>query len=389
LIEDTVKQEIQKQFAPKEGVERVFFPERSNQILNRPVITFVICDIAHTMEDAKTTTAQIEQMTRECGTSDRTFKSALVWVVAESPRTLRDEARRLLAWEAIDGESGDLNLDETQRRQLSESIKKAQRDLKEAVWRSYNRVFLLGKENTIQEVPLGYVTSSSADSPITNVINQLVTNGEFENKGISVRLLTKNWPSAFVEWPTKSVRDAIYASPQFPRIVKGADAIQNAIANGVSRGELAYVGKTGGGAYKPFDYNKGLAANDVEISDDVFLITKETAEAYLKKLEIATDESKPEEPPLKPPEIPPDQPTKADTPGVQTTARSLKWSGNVPPQKWMNFYTKVLSRFVAGSGLRLTVNVEVCPDGGVSKQKADEMRAALRELGLNDAIDEE
>ena len=240
--------------------------------------------------------AQIEQMTRECGTSARTFKSALVWVVAESPRTLRDEARRLLAWEAIDGESGDLNLDETQRRQLSDSIKKAQRDLREAAWRSYNRVFLLGKDNTIQEVPLGHVTSSSADSPITNIINQLVTNGEFDNKGISVRLLTKNWPAAFVEWPTKSVRDAIYASPQFPRIVKGIDAIQNAIANGVSRGELAYVGKTGGSGYKPFDYNKGLAAIDVEISEDIFIVTKETAEEYVKKLQSPTTDPEPRNP---------------------------------------------------------------------------------------------
>ncbi len=390
LIEDTVKQEIQKQFAIKEGIERVFFPERSNQALDRPVITFIICDMAHTMDDPKATMAQIEQMTRECGTSARTFKSALVWLVAESPRTLRDEARRLLAWEAIDGESGDLNLDETQRRQLTDNIKKAQRDLRESVWRSYNRVFLLGKDNTIQEVPLGYVTSSSADSPITNVINQLVTNGEFDNKGISVRLLTKNWPSAFVEWPTKSVRDAIYASPQFPRIVKGMEAIQNAIANGVSRGELAYVGKTGSGAYKPFDYNKGLAAIDIEISEDMFIVTKETAEAYAKKLQSPTTEPERSQPTPPDPSSPPTEPTQlpTTTPTFSTSA-SLKWSGEVPPQKWMNFYTRVLSRFVTGSGLKLTVRVEVTPEGGVSKQKVDEARSALRELGLSDDVKEE
>jgi len=297
-----------------------------------------------------------------------------------------------MAWEAIDGESGDLNLDETQRRQLTENIKKAQRDLREAVWRSYNRVFLIGKDNTIQEIPLGYVTSSSADSPLTNVINQLVTNGEFDNKGISVRLLTKNWPSAFVEWPTKSVRDAIYASPQFPRLVKGTEAIQNAIANGVSRGELAYVGKTGGGAYKPFDYNKGLSAIDIEISDDMFIVTKETAEAYAKKLQSSTTEPEPPQPTPRTPTSPSNEPTPTPspttTPAVSTFA-SVKWSGEVPPQKWMNFYTKVLSRFVTGSGLKLTVRVEVAPQGGVSKQKVDEARSALRELGLSDDVKEE
>ena len=55
----------------------------------------------------------------------------------------------------------------------------------------------------------------------------------------------------------------------------------------------------------------------------------------------------------------------------------------------MNFYTKVLSRFVTGSGLKLTVRVEVSPEGGVSKQKVDESKSALRELGLNDDVKEE
>ena len=52
----------------------------------------------------------------------------------------------------------------------------------------------------------------------------------------------------------------------------------------------------------------------------------------------------------------------------------------------MNFYTRVLSRFVTGTGLKITVNVEVAPEDGVSKQKADETRTALRELGLNDNL---
>jgi hypothetical protein len=388
LIEETVKQEIQKQFGAKDGIDRVFFPERSNQIPDRPAITFIICDLAHTMEDAKATMAQIEQMTRECGTSARTFKSALVWMVAESPHALRDEARRLLAWEAIDAESGDLNLEETQKRQLAENIKKAQRDLREAVWRSYNRAFLLGKDNLLHEKPLGYPTSSFGDSPIGYAINQLVTEGEFDPKGISVRLLTKNWPSAFVEWPTKSVRDAIYASPQFPRIVKGTEAIQNAIANGVSRGELAYVGKTGSGGYKPFDYNKGLAASEVEISDDVFIITKETAEEYLKKVATPPSGPEPSQPTPATPTPTPNVPPTTQQPTSSTTGMfaSLKWSGEVPPQKWMNFYTKVLSRFVTGSGLKLTVNVEVTPQDGLSKQKVDETKSALRELGLDEDV---
>jgi hypothetical protein len=53
----------------------------------------------------------------------------------------------------------------------------------------------------------------------------------------------------------------------------------------------------------------------------------------------------------------------------------------------MNFYTRVLSKFATGNGLRLTVRVEVSPEGGVSEQKVEETRSALRELGLNDIVD--
>ncbi len=66
--------------------------------------------------------------------------------------------------------------------------------------------------------------------------------------------------------------------------------------------------------------------------------------------------------------------------------KSLRWTGEVPPQKWMNFYTKVLSRFATGKGLRLSVTVDVSPEGGVSAQTVQETKTALRELGLNDDL---
>ena len=48
----------------------------------------------------------------------------------------------------------------------------------------------------------------------------------------------------------------------------------------------------------------------------------------------------------------------------------------------MNFYTKVLSKFASGKGLTLTVTVEAAPEGGISSQKVEETKVALRELGL-------
>ncbi|MGI8605371.1 MAG: ATP-binding protein [Verrucomicrobiales bacterium] len=382
-VEEQVKQEIQKQFIARDGLDRVFFPEKSIQISDRPMITLIIGDLNHTMEDASATLQWVEAMTKECGSQGRTFKSALIWVIADAPGVMFEEARKVLAWQAIDDETEELKFDEPQKRQLAENLQKARRDLKESVWRSFRYIFLLSKDNSMRQVDLGLVHSSSATGgPIENILNHLMTDGDFD-KGVSVRLLLKNWSGAFTEWPTKSVRDALYASPQFPRILKGAAAIQETIAKGVTAGEIAYVGKTTSGKYSPFIFGSSLSASDVEISEDVFLIRQETAEGYLK--------AQPSTPPVP---TPPD----GGVIGAGTTLTpipphlqpelfpQIQWTGEIPPQKWMNFYTKVLSKFASAQGLKLTLKVEAKPEGGVSKQKLDETKSALRELGLNDDV---
>ena len=72
---------------------------------------------------------------------------------------------------------------------------------------------------------------------------------------------------------------------------------------------------------------------------------------------------------------------------AQTQPDSLTWSGDVPPQKWMNFYTKVLTKLGVGKDLRLNVKVECSPEGGLTRNKIEEIKSALRELGLDDKID--
>jgi hypothetical protein len=55
----------------------------------------------------------------------------------------------------------------------------------------------------------------------------------------------------------------------------------------------------------------------------------------------------------------------------------------------MNFYTKVLSKFASTAGLRITLRVEVAPPDGISPQRLDETKVALRELGLKDRLEGE
>jgi hypothetical protein len=385
-VTELLTEEIQKVFSAGSGLERIIFPEKASQIPDRPALTLVVLAPEQSMEDEKGTMQFAESVTREYGASARTFKSALIFSVPDSAETLRDESRKVLAWEAIDDESPDLKLDETQVRQLAENLKKARRDLKESIWRTYKLLLLLGKDNTLKQVDLGLAHSSAAPDMVTLILNRLQADGDLECKGISPTFLVRNWP-AMSEWSTKSVRDAFYASPKFPRILT-ADALRAAIARGTESGLLAYVGKAPAGIYKPFIFNKAVMTADIEFSEDMFIITKETAEAYEKAKA---------QPPAPPPGggeggggggqggTPPIPPVKPPPP-EQLQLPGMTWTVEIPPQKWMNFYTKVLAKFASGRGLKLTLKVEVAPDGGVSKQKLEETKAALRELGLNDDI---
>ena len=448
-IHETVQAQVQKDFAlGGPVVERFYFPERSNQVADRPVLTLSVISPERGLADSRTL-EWLDAMTREAGTSSRTFKSALLWAVADSDTLLREEARKLLAWEDINDDQS-LNLDEVQSKQLVENVKKARRDLKEAVWRSYKNLVLLGKNNTLRVIDLGLINSSAADSLITYYLNRLRQEGDFE-KDISPNFLLRNWSPAFTEWSTKAVRDAFYASPQFPRLAN-PDAIKVTIARGVSEGLLGYVGKTPDGKYSPFLYKKQMGSADVEISDDVFLVTRETAEAYhiaqqepprLTALLISpsTTELQPGKQQAytvrgldqrgaeyklskidwtatggtmnvqgvftagdaegnftvtaqsgdvsntatvriaKTITPPPPQP-----PPQSSGAQTISWTGQVPAQKWMNFYTKVLSRFASSQDLKLTVTFRVTISDPAGAAKAEETRSALKELGLNDDV---
>ena len=62
----------------------------------------------------------------------------------------------------------------------------------------------------------------------------------------------------------------------------------------------------------------------------------------------------------------------------------------IAPQKWMNFYTKVLARCATAHAkrLKLTLTVDVHPDDGISKAKVKETKVALRELGMAEDTEE-
>lgn len=71
---------------------------------------------------------------------------------------------------------------------------------------------------------------------------------------------------------------------------------------------------------------------------------------------------------------------------VQTTQKAIRWTGDVPHRKWMNFYTKVITKFASSPGLQLRVSLEASDEGGDMLTKIEDIKSALRELGLSEEV---
>lgn len=143
----------------------------------------------------KATADVVASMIRDCGSSGRTYKSALLFSVPDASDAVRDAARNLLAWEDIDDdEDTKKRVDDAQLKLLARNLANAKKDLDEAIFRAYRHVYLLGKDNKLQHVDLGQITSSGGT--LLEIILRELGRLDVITEGISPNKLLKFWPPA-------------------------------------------------------------------------------------------------------------------------------------------------------------------------------------------------
>jgi hypothetical protein len=452
-IDERIRQQTQKLFdkhtiEASRQLDRKYYPARSNDVPNRPMLPLVVFGLDAPAGD-KRTGELMESIVRDSGSSGRTFKSALIFAAPDAGESIREAGRNLLAWEDIDDdEDTKARIDVNQQKLLDRNLKNAGRDLDEAIFRSYRHVYLLGKDNKIRAIDLGQITSSSAGSIVELILRDLQRCEEITD-GVSPAKLLKHWPPALGEWSTKGVRDAFYSSPQLSRLLN-PDSIKRTISDGVTKGLLGYASRKSGGRLELEKFGESLQDAEVEISDEMFVLRAEDARKLLEPPRLAALVIRPTHVQLKPGEqadftgsaldqyghtfptpvlswvasggaITPEGVYTAGTPcglhtvrvtvgdreataevrvkaeevvhpdnrvdeksPVQSAKRVIRWRGTVPPQKWMNFYTKVLTRLTPLPELKLEISFEVPVDRDQAQTKMDETRSGLKELGLDD-----
>ena len=387
-IREKVRQVIREVFKSGPRLERRFFPETSGDIPDMASLNLVVLAPEHGWENAsrEATRRLVTSMIQECGGRGRTFKSGLLFAVAEGGAALADEAKTLLALESLEDptEQERLKLEPSQIQELRDKKRRTEGNLKELVWRVYRWVLLLGEDGGMQEVDLGLLHPSAGESLVGLIVARLKQEGLLE-EAVSPDFLIRNWPPALPEWSTKDVRDAFFASPRFPRLLDPG-ILRDTIAEGVRAGKFGYVWKAYEGYQgAPIIEDPSFGPGNVEISEQVVLLPRD--KALEKKEAPLLPASKPE----RGVQVAEKSLTDADpaaTPGLvsvvppRAAKGRLSWEGELPPQKWMTFYTKVLTRFATDPSLRLRIRFEAAPEAGITQTQLEEIEAALRELGL-------
>ena len=448
VIQQKVEETIKSVFDQGPSRERVYFPKRSGDIMDRPAVTLVVLPPSMDAQNAETQNFAL-QCTKYHGESGRTYKSSLIWAIASNAGPLVETTRDYLAWCEIRDDADTLNLDDAQKRQAREYVDTSKRQMKEQVWETYNVLGLYTPDDTIRFENLGRINSSASES-ITRFITHKLKELDQLTDTVNPNYLVRNWSPISQEWSTRQVRDAFFASPRFPRVTD-QEVIKRTIARGVSDGIFGYAGNTPQSRYDPFYFNQPMSVLEVEISDDMFIIPREVAENIVREKEMDTTVARIE---IQKPDAPltPGQKQElratlynADDqiisnksvcwkavggaiteggvfePGPGNNAfeitascddamatvkgsvspitesapietepekiiTSLELSGEMPHRQWANFYRRVLSRFSNDGRLTVNVEIEIEHPDGISREKIEDVQVALRELGLSQGI---
>ncbi|MDQ6876294.1 MAG: DUF499 domain-containing protein [Candidatus Dormibacteraeota bacterium] len=380
LVGKRMRDEVQAVFKIGGLLERRFFPETSGAIPNAPTLVLVVLGPEQALSEGERakTMPFIQDLIANVGSSSRGFKSALFFAVSDSPARLREAARKLLAWQTLEVEAERRGLNDVQRRQVSEQIKSAQRDVREAVWQSYNAVVFLDSKGDLAILDLGLLHSSSAES-LAGYIELRLRQQDLLVDTVSPDFLVRHWPPGLPRWPMRTLRGDFFASPLLPRLTS-ADTLRATVARGVSNGAFGLGRLAANHSVSSLRFAEAIDPSDVDFSDEAVLVQREEA-ARLRSGPVGIAASPVvSQPPSSQPMVQTAQP--GGSVGVTPKVRGLHWAGEVPPTKWSLFYNKIIARLIPKGDVRMRVEVDAQPVDGLTESAFNEIRQGFADLGL-------
>ena len=417
-IRPAMRSLVQKEFEKGSSIPLVFFPEDSSAIQDSPRLTLIIAGPEsewmgggslrvpfyppaylqkspepESMEPGSLR-GQIADWTKQRGKSPRLYPGALVWCLKRPGRDLRDKVELWLAWKRVGREIADGTLgadfDRGEKAEIQAKISDAEESVKDEIWGGYRFVVLAdGREpDGLKTIDLGAGHASSGETLGMRVIMALKSQALL-NESVGAGYIDRNWPPALKgsgAWPLTSLRQS-FLNGSLTRLMDPDAVLRNKIMEFVGKGDFGLAsGQKPDGTYERTYYREMIAPEDVSFESGVFLLTKEKARA-LK--EIPEPQTTPETEPA-----PPFEPRTGGKPAPEPITEvpapaqigTVHLAGEIPPELWNRFGTKILPKLRSGADLRVGIDISITLPNSFNKNIKSELKQILDDLGLSDKI---
>ncbi|MBN1106452.1 MAG: hypothetical protein JXL84_23820 [Deltaproteobacteria bacterium] len=151
----------------------------------------------------------------------------------------------------------------------------------------------------------------------------------------------------------------------------------------VAKGEFGLAsGQTPEGRYQRIWFEQTVGSDEITFEPNVFLLTKAKAKELTSVAKVAGE--KPAQPEPQPePEPEPEIPVESLPDSVPKT-KTIRLSGNIPPEIWNRLGTKVIPKLRSGKDVTIEVKFSTTVDMSLSKNLESELRQLLQDLGIGE-----
>jgi len=392
-VKPAIRKLVEEEFHRAASIPVVPFPRDGAEIPDTPRLTLVVADPEDEWTGGGPLRSQIAQWTRNRGTSPRLYPGALVWCLRKPGRDLREKVELALAWRRVAREVADGMLggefDRNDRVELQSKVRDAEEAAKDEVWGGYRYAIVADTQapDGLKVIDLGAGHSSSAESLCDRVLAALKSEALL-NESVGAGYIERNWPPALRSegaWPLASLRQS-FLNGSLTRLVDPDAVLKSKIVEFVMNGDFGLAsGKRADGSYERVWFKEAVGGDEVAFESGVFLLRKARAEA----LRAGAPTVSPMQPPPAPEPVIPDPvpvPILGDEPAPSSGVRTLRVTGNVPPEVWNRLGTRILPKLRTGSDLKIGIDFSVSVSSEAAPALEGELRQILQELGLSTAV---
>ena len=399
-IRPVMRSMVQKEFDRGATLPIVPFPADGSSVPDTPKLTLAVVNPESEWMGSGDVREQIREWTKHRGTSPRLYPASLVWCVKKSGRDLRDKVELMLAWKRVDREitagtlGGDFN--RTDLAEIHSKVTNAETAVKDEIWGSYRFVVIAdglpaqaGNESDgLKVIDLGAGHSSAGETLCARVLTALKSHAIL-NDSVGVGYIERNWPPALMEcgaWPMASLRRS-FLNGSLTRLLDPDATLRAKVVEFVNRGDFGLAsGQQSDGTYERMWLNESVPIEEVTFDSGVFLLRREKALTLRTKPEPETPPSPSPKPELAPAPSPEPESESKPTAPVSKATRTIRLSGDVPPETWNRLGTKLLPKLRSGTNLKIGIEFSLTVNDPMARGLVDELKQILTDLGLSEKV---